>query len=280
MWQEKAIVFSCEGELLSGVLHMAAKSNGRSMLMLAGGPQYRVGHARKSVMFAREMAASGTSVLRFDHRGTGDSSGPYLTFQQVEKDLAAALDELTHHVLETRQICVFGLGDAASSALMFSSYDARVTELILLNPRVKSDVEEINHTEESYFGKRPFSAAYWQNLLFGMDRVSSYVSEIVSKVTFSRKPAAAGSSNSARVSKDFRVRMRLGAEQFNGRVLLLQSGQDTEFQDFVAASRRWTQCVDGWTHQSVSDLGPGSADAGWKNQLVKCSREWMEQGPV
>lgn len=282
MWREKAILFSCEGEALSGILHTAENPDGRGLLMIVGGPQYRVGSHRQSVQFAREMAASGTSVLRFDHRGIGDSSGPYLDFKQIEKDLSAALDELVNQLPDTRQICVFGLCDAASSALMFSSYDDRVTELILLNPWVRKDAKETKAGKKHYLNNAFLSAEFWRKLFDGNENVFAPIGDAIRKLRRSRTSAgnASGSSDSAPESKHFRKRMRMGAEQFKGRVLLVLSGNEleaNEFDEVVSASRKWTQCISNWTQVRIASASHTFARSDWKAEVVKYSRDWMNE---
>jgi len=45
------------------------------VLIVVGGPQYRVGSHRQFVMLARFLADHGVPCMRFDYRGMGDVSG-------------------------------------------------------------------------------------------------------------------------------------------------------------------------------------------------------------
>src|SRR5262245_60307703 len=69
---ERAVVFGCEGEELLGVLHEPASDGATGtpastgVIIVVGGPQYRVGSHRQFVLMARELARRGHAVLRFD----------------------------------------------------------------------------------------------------------------------------------------------------------------------------------------------------------------------
>ncbi|KAB8057318.1 hydrolase 1, exosortase A system-associated, partial [Janthinobacterium violaceinigrum] len=58
---------------LVGILSLPAAPGPRGVLIVTGGPQYRVGSHRQFVLLARALAAQGVPVLRFDLRGMGDS---------------------------------------------------------------------------------------------------------------------------------------------------------------------------------------------------------------
>jgi len=79
--QERASVFGCGGDRLVGILHAPAeRARDIGVLVVVGGPQYRVGSHRQFVRMARDFAAAGYPVLRFDHRGIGDSDGAARSF--------------------------------------------------------------------------------------------------------------------------------------------------------------------------------------------------------
>ena len=278
MWREKALVFPCEGEQLSAILHTAERPSGKGILLVVGGPNYRAGSHRQFVDFARSMASEGTAVLRFDYRGMGDSAGPYLDFEQVSKDLDAALTLLLQEVPELDDICVFGLCDAASSALMFSAYDSRVNRLLLLNPWVRSEQTEAKAAIKHYYGKRLLSADFWRKLFSGEVRVMASIRDVLRKLWLSRKSAVSAKSSSAASSTDFRQQMLAGAKQFKGSVLLVLSGNDftaNEFEQVVTESGDWTECVDRWTTVRVPDANHTFARSDWKRKVVEHASEWM-----
>ena len=70
---EQALVLGCEGSSMIGVLSGAGLPAGRGVLIVVGGPQYRVGSHRQFILLARHLADRGVPTLRFDYRGMGDS---------------------------------------------------------------------------------------------------------------------------------------------------------------------------------------------------------------
>src|SRR5262245_40701144 len=116
---ERAVVFGCDGEELLGVLHepgsqeagTAPASTG--VIIVVGGPQYRVGSHRQFVLMARELAGRGHAVLRFDYRGMGDSDGATRTFEAVSEDIRCAIDVLFAEQPGLTGVVLWGLCDAA-----------------------------------------------------------------------------------------------------------------------------------------------------------------------
>jgi uncharacterized protein len=84
---EKPVVFECEGVQLIGIIHIPERPLAAGILAVAaGGIQYRAGCGRQLLSLARALASQGTPVMRFDHRGMGDSVGELLGFQHMKAD--------------------------------------------------------------------------------------------------------------------------------------------------------------------------------------------------
>src|SRR5712692_9618697 len=133
---EIALIFDCEGESLVGILSGAGPLAGRGVLIVVGGPQYRVGSHRQFTLLARHLAERGVPALRFDYRGMGDSGGEFRTFERVGADIRWAVDRFFASVPGLKEVVIWGLCDAASAALFYAHQDERVSGLILLNPWV------------------------------------------------------------------------------------------------------------------------------------------------
>ena len=132
MTAERVLLFTCQGLSLPGILHPGAPGASRGVLVVVGGPQYRVGSHRQFVLLARDLAAAGVPVLRFDCRGMGDAEGEFPGFEDLDADLAAAIDAFFTQVPSLREVVIWGLCDAASAALFYAGSDARVRGLVLL----------------------------------------------------------------------------------------------------------------------------------------------------
>ena len=134
MTTEEGVCIESRGERLIGVLHRpqaAALGSRPGVVIVVGGPQYRVGSHRQFVLLARALAARGFPVLRFDLSGMGDSGGEFAGFERSGADIRAAIDALQHLDKSVGEVCLWGLCDGASAALMYVPTDTRVSQLVL-----------------------------------------------------------------------------------------------------------------------------------------------------
>ena len=72
-YAEQALVFDCAGERMLGIVAIPEAAQATGVLILVGGPQYRVGSHRQFLLLARRLATDGIAAMRFDFRGMGDS---------------------------------------------------------------------------------------------------------------------------------------------------------------------------------------------------------------
>ena len=61
---ESAIAFACAGERLLGIVTRPQQAATTGVVIVVGGPQYRVGSHRQFVLLARDLAEAGYAVLR------------------------------------------------------------------------------------------------------------------------------------------------------------------------------------------------------------------------
>jgi exosortase A-associated hydrolase 1 len=123
-YEERALGFPCGDDTLVGIATVPAAPSGRGVLIVVGGPQYRVGSHRQFPLLARHLAAHGIAAMRFDYRGMGDSDGEERDFESIREDIRAALDAFTEAVPGMRDIVLWGLCDGASAAAMYAPDDA------------------------------------------------------------------------------------------------------------------------------------------------------------
>ena len=108
-----------------------------AVVILNTGIAHRVGHHRMYVKMARELAALGHLVFRFDFSGIGDSAAAGDTLDPIEAhqaDVSEALDWLTASC-DVNEAVLIGLCAGAEIALRYGHSDKRVIGLVLLDPR-------------------------------------------------------------------------------------------------------------------------------------------------
>src|SRR5690349_17225321 len=91
-YRETPLFFDCRGDALAGVItEPMADALRIGVLIVVGGPQYRVGSHRQFVHLARRLAEHGFTAMRFDVRGMGDSEGSHPGYEAIHSDIAAAI---------------------------------------------------------------------------------------------------------------------------------------------------------------------------------------------
>jgi hypothetical protein len=85
----------------------------------------------------------------------------------VDEDLSTAIDVFFREAPSLREVVIWGLCDAASSALMYVPKDRRVSGLVLANPWVRTPEGLANAMVKHYYGSRLLQREFWQKLLSG-----------------------------------------------------------------------------------------------------------------
>ena len=167
MFNERAIVFGCDGERLVGVVAAGAATGTTGVVIVVGGPQTRAGSHRYFVQVSRALASAGFPTLRFDYRGMGDSSGSQRNFEPVNEDMAMAIAALQRQVPAVKQVVLWGLCDGASAALLYlrATADPRVRGLCLLNPWVRSEASLARTHVKHYYLQRLMQREFWLKLV-------------------------------------------------------------------------------------------------------------------
>ncbi len=289
MKSEHAIVYRCEGDSLIGIVHEPSIPNELGVLIIVGGPQYRVGSHRQFLLLARDLAESGFPAMRFDYRGMGDCGEGIGHFESIESDIRSSIDAFCARGV--RRIVIWGLCDAASAALMYAHSDPRVIGLVILNPWVRTDAGMARAYMKHYYLQRLVSAEFWHKVLAGKFSLGASLRGFAELI---RKLRSASASNTSSIPPDapnemkngpptsaFVDQMALGWEKFGGAILLILSGNQDyvadEFRDLVARSRRWKKLVKRANVQrrDFSEANHTFSSADWRNNVSKWTREWL-----
>ncbi len=276
---EKPLFIDCQGERLLGILHPATAAADTGLLLVVGGPQYRVGSHRQFVLLARDLAAAGIPVLRFDYRGMGDSSGAARDFEAVGEDIAAAIDCFLSEVDGLQKIVLWGLCDAATANAFYALNDERIVGQIALNPWVRTLEGEAQAFIKHYYLNRVLSADFWRKVLRFEFNARGALRDFANKLSQSRS----GGGEDAKAGADKRPlpqRLRDAQLGYKGRTLLILSGQDLtakEYENRVAEHTAWRQ----WLKASavevrrIEEADHTFSTARWRDQVATWSRDWI-----
>ncbi|WP_394780936.1 hydrolase 1, exosortase A system-associated [Undibacterium sp.] len=287
-YTDTALSFHCKETPLYGVLSMPrqAQPAATGVLVIVGGPQYRAGSHRQFTLLARHLAERGIPVMRFDYRGMGDSEGEPASFENVNDDIRAALDEFFTAVPGLHDVVLWGLCDAASAALFYAPQDPRVTAVVLLNPWVRTEQGEAKAYLKHYYKSRLMEAELWEKVLSGRFNFSSAVKSLaglIGKLILPKKPDTSEDADQADASVDsLPDRMQQSLALFSGRVLIITAGKDLtaqEFSDVASSSAAWKSLL---ASPRISSCDLADADhtfsrRAWRDQVAAWTADWVGQ---
>lgn len=282
--KETPVVFSVGGEALLGLVHEPRQPSRIGVMILVGGPQYRVGSHRQFVLLARRFAAAGIPAFRFDYRGMGDASGDQRDFSAIDADVSAALDAFQARVPGMDRVVVWGLCDAASAALIHAWRDARIAGLVLVNPWVRTEAGLARTYLRHYYFQRLLSPDFWRGLMRGRLRVTESLRSLLRQVRTvtnagGRRPAAAGSAP-ADAGLPLPERMAVGWKRYRGPRLVLLSGNDLtaqEFRDTAGSSPAWRGLLDEplVSLQELPEANHTFSRREWREQMAAWTLSWI-----
>ena len=272
---QQPLRFTCENEHLVAIISRPEQPRARGVLIVVGGPQYRVGSHRQFALLANHLAGQGTAVMRFDYRGMGDSTGDLRDFEQVTGDLRAAVDAFCGAVDEVRDVVLWGLCDAASAALFYAHQDPRVSGIVLVNPWVRTVAGEARAYLRHYYLRRLLNPAPWRKLLRGEFDLWGSAKSLAGNVG-----RAARARDRGRAPASLPERMAEGLARFDGRVLMILSGNDLtaqEFRDAARQSSRWRGLLGAprVTRRELAQANHTFSTREWRDQAAAWTAEWV-----
>jgi exosortase A-associated hydrolase 1 len=278
---QQALTFDCGDDSLIGVLSLPPADMSpadTALVVIVGGPQYRVGSHRQFALLARAVAAAGYPALRFDVRGMGDSSGAPRSFDSLDDDIAAAIDAVQSAQPTVRHVVLWALCDGASAALLYLDRraDPRVRALCLLNPWVRSPASLAQTHVKHYYLQRLTQPAFWRKLLGG-GVARRAAGELWSNLRLARSAERAKASPAS-----FPQRMALAWAAFEGETLLVLSGDDytaREFDDHASGSPHWQGLLDrpSVTRLDIAGANHTFANAADRSRVESATLKWLQR---
>jgi exosortase A-associated hydrolase 1 len=222
--------------------------------------------------------------MRFDHRGIGDSDEPYLGFEALDHDIAAAVDAFMAQCPSLREVVLWGLCDAASAIFFYAHQDPRIAGMVVLNPWMRTPQSEARTYLRHYYVQRLVDRSFWRSLLSGRFRpyrsALSLLGLIAQRLGMTAHSASTGVNSRSHEAAPLPERMAHGLAKFKGPVLLIMSGQDLtarEFEDTARSSEFWRRLL---TEPRVTRRDLQAADhtfssRTWHDKVVAWTSEWV-----
>ncbi len=271
---EQAIAFRCDAAQLIGVVSVPDQPGPRGMLIVTGGPQYRVGSHRQFALLARDLAAKGVPVLRFDYRGMGDSEGSTRSYDSIDADIASAIEAFLAHSPSVRELAIWGLCDGASAAIFYAQHDQRVRALVLCNPWARTDQSAARATLKHYYLQRLLAPDFWRKLLRGAVRPTGTMRELLGQVRRLRPDADGTGATKASLPQQ----LFDGLSGFNGRVFVILSGNDLiarQFADLINSSAAWRKLAGAFNISHLAEANHTFAREQWRAEVSRLTAGWI-----
>lgn len=245
--EQRALQFACQGSSLLGIADVPERPIERGVLVISGGPQYRVGSHRHYTLLARLLSPRGIPVMRFDYRGMGDSEGEPRSFAAIDDDVRAAIKEFFMQVQGLREIVIWGLGDGATAAALYAHTDPRVRGLILLNPWVGGGAGAAQPTLLPHLLGRFGEIGFWKKV---------------------------GSRHAVAVDPEIPMPQRIIAslDCFDGAALVVVGGEDAIGREFAELmERNETPC----RRVTIAGANHTFASREWRDEVAELSANWL-----
>ncbi len=272
---ETAFTFECEKSRLTGILAMPESAHAQGVLVIVGGPQYRVGSHRQFTLLSRNLASAGIPCMRFDYRGMGDSGGKLHMFEEVEEDIRAAVDAFFARCPQLEKIVLWGLCDAASAAIFYAHRDPRVNGLALANPWVRTPQGEAKTQLKHYYLSKITDPVLWRKLISGKFDFAGSFRGFFGSVSKAKLEAPGN-------DQPLPERMCADLERFKGKTLLILSGNDLvarEFEDTVKASPKWQGLLNSpkVLRRDLQDADHTFSSRLWRDQVAEWTCDWVNR---
>lgn len=295
-YDENPVVFDCCGTELMGIVAVPKSPvlHNTGVVILVGGPQYRVGSHRQFTLLCRHLAEHGIPSFRFDYHGLGDSDGPpALGVDGVEDDLRAAIDAFTRAVPTVTRVVLWGLCGAASASALYAPADVRVSGLIMLNPWVRTEEGLAKARLRHYYLGRLGDREFWGRIARGEVAVASalraFGTSVVKAAGWGRSDDNAASTHAIEGGRaeaasgggSLPERMLTSLVRTKLPTLVVLSGHSdltaNEFRQVAggsAAWRRWMSSAGVECHE-IEGSNHTFSRTDWRDQVAELTTRWV-----
>lgn len=285
---EQAMVIDRSGTPLVGILHRSTGAPELGVLMMvAGGPQYRIGGHRQLVLWARRFAAHGFPTLRFDFCGMGDSYGEFVDFENSEDDIRAAIDRLFREQPSLKRLVLWGECNACSASLFYAHQDPRIAGIVMLNPWVRTEQGKAKTVVKHYYLQRLRERSFWTKVFTLRFDLSASLRSALQMILLARGEQRGQGKTDRAAQADHRSlpeRMFDGLARFEGRIMLIMSGRDLisrEFDDLLHDSPAWREqlAARALVRHDLEFADHTFSSGEWRDEVARWGIEWLSGLP-
>ncbi len=289
---DRAVTFSCGQTQLHGILSEPDANFDSAVVIVVGGPQFRVGSHRQFVLLARYLAQQGVLVLRFDYTGMGYSDGVPKQFYEVDEDIKSATDFVLANYPQIKKLYLWGLCDAAS-AIAFTAYtDERIDGMIILNPWIRSDASHSEALLKDYYKGRFLNLEFWKDLIAAphkkISSALSFIGVFIQVIINNLISLVSGGKNKKieEISIDDRINniaiaVLSGLSRYQGKICLLLCGNDLVADEFKREfeNKQWMANAENSQKiiiHHVPEADHTFSSAAWRNQAEQLTWSFLQ----
>lgn len=261
-FDQRALRFCCAGSCLVGIIDVPERPIERGLLVVTDAAQYRVGGHRQFALLSRTLAGRGIPVMRFDHRGCGDSEGDPRPFDAIGEDIRTAIGEFFMQMPDLKEIVIWGIGHAAAAAALYAHLDPCVRGLVLLNPWTGSPVDAPRAGVRQFYLGRLGELGFWKKVAGGVAEPAS------GDVALRQHLRETASDSTLALPQRFVASLAC----FSGEVLAVTGGADPAAQDFNRlADKHEIRC----RRVDIADAGHTFARRDWRDEIASLTAHWL-----
>jgi exosortase A-associated hydrolase 1 len=279
--EEMPFFFRCEGEQLLGIVAAPPRPIPTGVLIIVGGPQYRVGSHRQFVHLSRWLAERSIACMRFDYRGMGDSGGAMRTFEHIDSDIRAAVDAFFTNCPQIRSVTLWGLCDGASAVCFYAATDPRISSIVLVNPWIRTEQSLARVHLRHYYVQRLLSRAFWHKLFHGDMSARTALISFFATLRLVVRPAQEAALSSAQAAEGnlaLPERVAHALARFGGKALVILSGNDYTAREFSAAcsnSKAWVRALRHARTEILEGADHTFSGRAWKERVAEVTAAWI-----